>query len=338
MSLDLRIAARSLARSPGSPPVAVAPPALAIGANTAIFSLVDAALIRALPYRDPGAFVHLWDEDVTGQHEASWLDYVDWTKQATAFTSLGGYQTGSKGMLRQGTEDDAVRVGRATASFFRTLGVAPALGRFFVPEGDTGGDRVAVISHELFERLFAGDRAAVGGTILLDGTPRRLVGVLPDGFHFAPYGGADVWVAFRPSKGSVERRHFYNIRVIGRLKPGATVKSAAADMKTVAARLAVAHPDTNETITVSARPLADELLGATRPILLALFGAVGVVLLVACANIAGLLLVRGAARKRELAVRVALGAARKAPPARALGEGLPLSLTGCAAGRPPARC
>src|SRR5512143_1557348 len=143
--MNLRIALRGLLRTPAFTAVAVATLALAIGANTAVFSLVDAALIRALPYRDPGALVHVWDEDVGWRHESSWLDYVDWTKQATAFESLGGYQTGNRGVLREGAEDEVVRVGRATASFFPTLGVAPALGRFFTPEEDTGGERVAVV-------------------------------------------------------------------------------------------------------------------------------------------------------------------------------------------------
>jgi putative ABC transport system permease protein len=330
--VDPRIAARNLARSPGFTAVAVGTLALAIGANTAVFSLVDAALLRALPYREPGALVQLWDQDVHGRHEASWLDYVDWTKQATAFTSLGGYQTGSKGTLREGADDKVVRVGRATASFFATLGVAPALGRFFLPEEDTGGEPAAVLSHEVFGRLFGGDRSVVGRSIVLSGSARRVVGVLPKGFHFAPYGGADVWLSLRPGKGSLERRHFYWLRVVGRLKPGVTLAGASADMKAVASRLALTYPASNGTVSVNLVRLKDELLGPTRPILLALFGAVAFVLLVACANIAGLLLVRGAARRRELAVRVALGAGRRHLLAQAFGEGLVLSLAGGAVG------
>src|SRR5258706_4725166 len=209
MSLDLRIAARSLARSPGFTAVAVATLALAIGANTAIFSLVDAALLRALPYREPARLVHFWDHELGGDHEASWLDYQDWTRMTTAFERLGGYQPGSKGVLREGAEDEVVRVGRATASFFPTLGVAPAAGRFFRPEEDTAGERTAILSHELFRRRFDGDRAALGRSILVNGTPIRVIGVLPEGFHFATYGGADLWISLRPAQAARQPRHLH---------------------------------------------------------------------------------------------------------------------------------
>jgi putative ABC transport system permease protein len=330
--MNLRIAARSLAKTPGFTTVAVLTLALAIGANTAIFSLVDAALIRALPYRDPGSLVHFWDDDVSGRHEASWPDYLDWRAQATAFSSVGGYATGMKRTLREGTEDEVVRAGRATASFFPTLGVAPFAGRFFTPEEDTGGEKVAVISYGLFERRFRADPTIVGRSIQVSGESMRVVGILPPDFHWAVYGGADVWSPPRPSAFSREKRHYYWLRVVGRLKPGVTPAGAAADMKTVAARLAVQYPESNREVRVALTPLSNELIGATRPILVSLFGAVAFVLVVACANIAGLLLVRGAARKRELAVRVALGAGRRHLVAQALADGLLLSLAGGAIG------
>ncbi|HLW77985.1 MAG TPA: ABC transporter permease, partial [Terriglobia bacterium] len=332
---DIRYGLRMLAKSPGFTAVAALTLALGIGANTAIFSVVYAALLRPLPYREPGRLVNLGESrsqmDIQSS-DNSYPDYLDWTRQAQSFESLAGYN--SDGFILSGTgSPEVVFATRVTSNFFSTLGVKPALGRDFVAgEDQPQGAKVVILSHGFWKDRFGASRNAIGQNIRLDGETFVVVGVLPQEFEFAPTNSPPIWVPLSPNADAATRRNLRWMHVAGRLKPGLTMTQAQTEMNTINARLAAAYPQENGAIRVVMNSLRDQIVGQVRPLLWTLLGAVSFVLLIACANVANLLLARGMGRKREIAIRVALGAGRRQLLRQFSTESLLLALTGGALG------
>ena len=328
---DLRYGLRMLAKNPGFAAVAILTLALGIGANTAIFSVVYAALLRPLPYQEPGRLVNLGESrsqmDIQFSDNA-YPDYLDWTRQAQSFESLAGYN--GDGFILSGTgSPEVVFATRVTSNFFSTLGVKPALGRDFVAgEDQPNGAKVVILSHGFWKDHFGARPGAIGQNIRLDGETFVVVGVLPQEFEFAPTNSPPIWVPLNPNPDAATRRSLRWMHVVGRLKPGLTMMQAQTEMNTINARLAAAYPEENRSIRVVMGALRDQIVGQVRPLLWTLLGAVSFVLLIACANVANLLLARGMGRKREIAIRMALGAGHGQLLRQFLTESLLLALTG----------
>ena len=341
MSAHIRTTLRRLARTPGFTVVSILTLGLGIAGTTAAFSVVNAVLLRPLPYRDPERLVQLWHTapglNMTRieQSDASYIQYHD--KATKSFESVASYQTRAAS-LTGGQEPERVPSATVTATFLPTLGVRPALGRNFTDDEDRpGGPQVAILSDALWRRRYGGDPAMVGKTIQIDGTTREVVGIMPADFHF-PEETTELWVPMAVDRANLNTGNF-NRNAFARLRPGVTIAAAEAEMQPVLMRLPDDVPGMmtraifdQARIHVTVHPLRDDIVGDIRPILFTVLGTVGFVLLIACANVANLFLVRAEARTKEVAVRSALGASPRSIVTLYLGESLVLSAAGAALG------
>jgi predicted permease len=304
-----------------------------MGVSVAIFGFVDAALLEPLPYAQPNRLMAVSERNYeVPWANVSYYDYRDWTQQNKSFSSLDVY--GESGfLLRTATGTVPVDTGRVSAGFFQTLGVRPMLGRVFLPGEDRPGEaKVAVLSFGTWLKQFGGRRDVVGQTVDLNGDVYTIVGVLPRSFVFAPEGSAELWVPIQELNGCETRRGCHSLNGLGRLRDGVTMQQALADLQGIQARLALEYPDSDRGREAVAKPLSKLIVGDVRPILLTLLGGAGLLLLIACVNVASLLLVRAESRKREVAVRGALGAAPARLVRQFITEGLLLAAAGCAGG------
>ena len=334
---DLRIAARGLARRPAFTGVVVLTLALGLGANSAIFSVVDGVLLRPLPYRDPARLVMLWEAETDEAEErnvVSPANFLDWQRQSTAFESMAAGVDWRANLTGDGAPEE-IPVAFVSANFFPTLGVRPALGRVFTAAEDVAkGPSVVVISDALWRRRFGADRGIVGRNIILDGKPNEVVGVMPPGFRLEGRDHeAQLWAALGldPARDyrKLAGRYLFSV---ARLKPGVTVERAGSELRTIASRLEQEHPSFNKGWTTNVVPLEEQVVGGVRRALFVLGGVVGFVLLIACANVANLQLAQAAARQREIAVRSALGASAWRLARQLLGESVLLAVAGGALG------
>src|ERR1051326_9100066 len=330
---DLRYGARSLRKNPGFTLVSVLTLAIGVGANTAIFSVVNAVLLRTLPYPDPDRLVMVFEtEPQLPTAPVAVPDYRDWKEQNDVFEAMAAGREGSASLAGSG-EPQRVSALPVTAGFFEMLGAAPAAGRFFRRDEEQPGSNIAVLTHELWQSRFGSDPSVVGKKIILDGQSVEVVGIAPRGFLFPSVWGLKpgLFVPFAPKKDE-NTRGTHSIWVMGRLKPGVTVERAQDEMEVISARLTKQYPESNTDIGVRIVPLREQLVGKVETVLLVMFGAVGFVLLIACANVANLMLTRTISRQREIAVRVALGASGLRILRQLFTESLLLSLLGGAAG------
>jgi putative ABC transport system permease protein len=338
---DARYALRTLVKSPALAIAAILTLALGIGANTAIFSAVNAVILRPLPFTDPGRLVMLWEENPDkGWHEGAVApaNALDWREQVAAFEDVAMYN-GSNGRVTlagSGAGEPVVAVGaRVTGNFFSVLGVRAQLGRMLRDEETWGGDqRVVIISDHLWRERFSADSGIVGRTIQIEGADFQVVGVAPPSFAF-PDESVDLWLPTRWSmadRSQVWFRRAHWPRAVARLRPGVSLERANAELQTVVRRLQQQYPETNTHMGAGMTPLHEFLIGDTRLPLLVLLSAVSLLLLIACANVGNLLLVQAAGREREAALRLALGAGRGRLVRQALAESLLLSALGGAAG------
>ncbi|MEO8129378.1 MAG: ABC transporter permease [Bryobacteraceae bacterium] len=330
---DLRYALRILLRAPGFAVIAILALALGIGANTAIFSAVDAILLRPLPYGDPDQLVMLWgDASFVSfpRNNLSPADYVDWRKQNQVFTDVAALRNRSASLTGAGTPE--MVIGRqVTANLFDVLGVKPMLGRTFSEEEDRTNASVVVIGYGMWQRRYGGDRALVGQPIDMNGEKVVVTGIMPRGFSF-PDKAVDFWLPMNFSPKDLANRGSHFLTVVARMKPGITLPRAEAEMAGIAKHLAQAYPETNSRLGAVVVPLREQVVGDTRIALIVLLGAAGCVLLIACANIANLLLARASTRQREMAIRTALGADRSRLVRQMVTESLLLSVSGGALG------
>ena len=331
MFQDLRYAARTLAKSPGFTVVVVLTLALGIGANTAIFSVVNGVLLTPLPYRDPSRLVVVWESKGTSTHNVvNPANYMDWHDRATSFSGLA--LTTWRSLTFTGEQAEEVQGRAVTPDFFGVVGATPLLGRTFnVEESRPNGPRVIVLSEALWRRRFGADRTIVGRAVPVAGETARVVGVMPSSFRSMPLGHDEYWEPLALDWSNRARTGRYAM-ALGRLKHGVTVERAQTEMSRLARQLESDYPDFDTGWGATVVPLMEQVVGGSRRTILIVFGAVSLVLLIACANVANLMLARAASRERELTVRAALGAPRWRLVRQALVESVMLALAGGAAG------
>jgi putative ABC transport system permease protein len=330
---DIRYGLRGLMKHPGFTVIAILTLALGIGANTAIFSVVNAVVLRPLPYYEPDRLVMLLGARESNQEQpASFADFNDFKNQTkTLNTIVGVSPLWSFALIGEG-EPEQIQGLFASADVFQMLGVVPQYGRVFLPEEDrAGGTPVVIVSHGLWQRRYGADPSLVGKTLNLSGTQATVIGILPAGFQFLEP-TAEVWMPLQQNQFATSARNVRLLSMVGRLNPNVKPEQAAAELSTIAGQLAAQYPDTNSNIGLRLVPLHEQTIASVRPALQLLFGAVGLVLLIACANVVNLMLVRGTARRKEIAVRAALGASRLRLIRQLLTESITLSLFGGAGG------
>ncbi len=331
---DLGFAIRLLRRNPAFTAIAVTALALGIGATTAIFSVVDAVMLRPLPFADPSRLVMVW-EDATSigfpHNTPAPGNYSDWTTAVPSLAGAAALDIRDYNLTGSGTPEKVGAAG-VTANLFAVLGVAPTLGRAILPGEDVpGGERVAVLGHALWLRRFGGDPSVVGRPVLLNGEKYTVVGVMPPRFSF-PFRDVEVWVPMGFTRDELANRGGHYLWVVGRMRPGSTLSGLNAELSALATRRAREFPETNRNVGMFAVPLLQDYIGDLGTALAVLLCAVGVVLLITCANLANLLLSKAAGRAREMAVRTALGAGSGRLVRQMLVENVLLSVLGGVAG------
>src|SRR5262245_60045528 len=322
---------RQVRRNPAFSAVAIATLALGIGVTTAMFSAVDAVLIRPLPYEDAGRLVMIWDEMSRigfPKHFSTPAEWHEWRRLNTVFTDIAATEPVQATLSGNG-EPEEVPARKVTANLWTVLGARPLVGRVFTEDEDARGAQVAIISHGLWQRRYGGSRDIVGRTIALNDRPYEIIGVMPREFSFMPARDIDLWIPVSFSAEELTRFWWHDVHCVARLKPGVTLQRASASMAALSLQVSAGHvKPARAAVVVSLR---DELAGNTRTSLIVLLSASAAILLIACVNLANLLMSRGAVRRREVAVRAALGAGRGRLMAQFLTESLVLAGLGAAA-------
>lgn len=326
---DFRFAIRQLHKNPGFAATAILIFTLGICASVSIFGFVDAALIKPLPYQDPSRLVGVYENSTRiPRSNLSYLDYLDWKKRNRVFTSLDVWNATGYLLKTSDGVQPALSV-RVSAGFFRTLGVNPVIGRDFEPGEDLpGAPSVAILSYAAWQKWFGGREDVIGQTAMLSNVSYKIVGVLPREFQFAPRGSADFWTVLDGSSSCEKRRSCHNLFGVARLKDGVSVEMALAEMQSIAKQLEAEYPGSNRDQSAAVIPLSEAIVGNIRPILLVLLSGAGLLLLIACVNVTSLLLARSESRKREIAVRGALGASFARLACQFATEGLVLVVAG----------
>ena len=331
---DIRYGVRSLLKRPGFTAIALVALALGIGANTAIFSLVNAVVLRPLPFPESERLIWMWGNIRNGGNRASVspLDFLDYRSQNKTFEHFAASGTLPNAVNITGNGDpERLPASIVTGDYFDTFAITPALGRGFTLDNEkTGQDGVVVLSYALWQRRFAGDPGIIDKKIILDGKPAQVIGVM--GRDVALPQPAELWVPMTFDSPDMQQRKAHFLRPIGRMKPGVTMTQAQADLDVIAAQLEEQFPDTNAGWNLRLVSLREQLVGGSRTYVWILFGAVGLVLLIACANVANLLLVRAASRQKEIALRTALGASRPRIIRQMITESVLLAIMGGALG------
>ena len=332
---DLRFGFRLLLKNPGFSAVAILALALGIGANTAIFSVVDAVLFRPLPFERPNSLVAVWERDLKkGEDHDSVMagNFVDWKNRSQIFEAMSAHAGGSVNLTGL-AEPERIRGARVSAGLFPLLGITPQVGRVFSPDEDQPGhQRVVIIGDRLWRSKFGGDPEVVGRWITLNNQDYEVVGVMPAGFALPLNEDSEIWTPLVFTNEELTHRNSHYLKVLARLKPDVSLEQANAEMTSLAAQLETEYPKSNDGTGAAVFSLHSEIVGDVKRPLLIFLGAVAFILLIACANVANLMLARAASRQREIAVRIALGASRWRLVRQMLIESVVLALAGGAAG------